>query len=183
MVEPIVPSSEIRIGVCFADVVDLIRFGEERLDPLARSGAVRAGRVLPDDVDLLAGVAVELPLGEVGRGLGLGPGGVVVGVELPRERGAEPDRNDHCRDPSQDHAAATPVGDIGEACKVACHLELLTVVVSGGAELQVRHVLRVDDACLLELWRLRAETVEEAHASAQQQRRDVNLELVDESGI
>ena len=103
------------------DVVDLLGLGEEGVEALPRGGGVSAVLVLPDDVDLLAGVPVEALLGEVTRGLRLRSGSVVVRFVLARERGAEPDRHDQCGDPSEDHTATAAVADVGEAGETAGH--------------------------------------------------------------
>ena len=114
VVDPIVPSRETRIGACGGDVIDLLRLGEEGVEALSGGGARGAGRILPDDVDLLAGVAGEALLGEVARRLRLRSGRVVVGVVLARQRGADADDHDRGGDPGQHHAAAAAVGEVGE---------------------------------------------------------------------
>jgi hypothetical protein len=104
------------------DVVDLLGLFEEGVDALLRSGAVGAGRVLPDDVDLLARVAAEALLGQLARGLGLGSGGVVVGVVLAGERGADADDDDGGEDPRQHHATTPAEGDVCETREMSGHL-------------------------------------------------------------
>ena len=64
---PILPFSRDADRGAPDDVVDLLRLREERVDPLLRARAPGAGRVLPDDVDLLAGVAAEALLGQLAR--------------------------------------------------------------------------------------------------------------------
>src|ERR687898_162795 len=103
------------------DVVDLRRLVEERVDALLRGRAVGTALVPPDDVDLLTGVAGELPLREVARGLRLRPRRVVVGVVLARERRAQADGHHHRRDPNQDDRAAAAAGEIGETGEQTRH--------------------------------------------------------------
>jgi hypothetical protein len=67
------------------DVVDLLRLGKEGVDALPGTGARGAGRILPDDIDLLAGIAAEALLCEVAGRLRLRPRSVVIGVVLPRQ--------------------------------------------------------------------------------------------------
>jgi hypothetical protein len=102
-------------------VVDLPGLGEEGVDALSRCGTPDAGRILPDDVDLLAGVAKAL-LSELARRLGLRSRRVVVGVVFPGQRRADPDDHDGRRDPRQHHAAAPAVGDVGETGEQTRHL-------------------------------------------------------------
>src|SRR5207237_804517 len=97
------------------------RVGDERVDALLRRRALGAALVLPDDVDLLAGVAAELLLGELARGLGLRARGVVVGAVLAREGAADSDDHHHRRKPREDRAAAVAVGDLGKACEEVGH--------------------------------------------------------------
>ena len=101
-------------GDVLGDVIDLLGLGEEGVDALPGGGAVGAGLVLPDDVDLLAGVAVEPLLGELARRLRLRARRVVVGLVLPGQRGAHADDHDRRRDPGEDHAAAAAVGEVGK---------------------------------------------------------------------
>jgi hypothetical protein len=97
------------------DVVDPRGLGKEGLQPLCGSGFVdEAGRILRDDVDLLARVPIEALLGDVARRLGVRAGGVVIGVEVPGEGRADTDDHDHGHQPEQDHAAAAAVGDVSE---------------------------------------------------------------------
>ena len=97
------------------DVLDLLGLGEEWLQALRGGGLVgEACGILRDDVDLLAGVAAEALLGDVARGLRLGARGVVVRVEVARQRGSDPDDHDHGDDPEQDHAATAAVCDVSE---------------------------------------------------------------------
>ena len=86
-----------------------------------RGTPLGAGRVLPDDVDLLPGVAAEAILGQLARGLGLRAGRVVVGVVLAGEGGADADDHDERRDPRQHHAAAAAVGEICETGEMTGH--------------------------------------------------------------
>ena len=72
---PIVPSWEMRIGVCSPTLSTCFASAKNASSRSLAPRAVGAGRVLPDDVDLLAGVAVELPLGQVAGGLRLGARG------------------------------------------------------------------------------------------------------------
>ena len=85
VVAPIVPSFETRIGVCGRDVRRPSRASAKNASRRScAAGLCGAGRVLPDDVDLLPGVAAEALLGEVARGLRLRSRGVVVGVVVAR---------------------------------------------------------------------------------------------------
>jgi hypothetical protein len=102
-------------GDVLGDVIDLLGLGEEGVEALPGGGAVGAGLVLPNDVDLLAGVALEPLLGELARRLRLRTRRVVVGRVLPGQGGAHPDDHDRRNDPDEDHAAASAVGEIGEA--------------------------------------------------------------------
>ena len=104
-----------------AYLVDLLGLREEGVHALPGRGAVRALLVLPNHVDLLAGVALEPLLGEVAGRLRLRPGGVVVGLVLAREGAADADDHDHRGDPCEDHAAAAAVGDVGELGEKAGH--------------------------------------------------------------
>ena len=88
---------------------------------LLGGGALGAGRVLPDDVDLLARVAAEALLGQDAGGLGLRAGRVVVGVVLAGQRGADADDHDGGNDPGQHHAAAPAVGDVCETGEMTRH--------------------------------------------------------------
>jgi hypothetical protein len=94
-------------------VLDLGRLVEERVDALLNGRGRGTRLVLPDDIDLLAGVAAELTLGERAGGLGLRPGGVVVGAVLAGQRRADTDDENRRDDPAEDHAAAVAVGDVG----------------------------------------------------------------------
>ncbi len=103
------------------DVLDLLGLGEEGVDALLRGGALSAGRVLPDDVDLLPGVAAEAVLGQHARSLRLRPRRVVVGVVLAGQRGADADDHDERGDPGQHHAAAAAIGDVCETGEMTSH--------------------------------------------------------------
>jgi hypothetical protein len=103
------------------DVVDLLGLGEEGVDAFLRGGALSARGVLPDDVDLLPGVAGEAVLGQLARGLGLGARGVVVGVVFAGQRGADADDHDERGDPRQHHAAAAAIGDVCETGEMTRH--------------------------------------------------------------
>jgi len=72
------------------DVLDLRGRGEEVVEPLLDGRVLNPRLVLPDDVDLLPGVAPELLLGEVAGSLGLRARRVVVGVVLAGDGGAMP---------------------------------------------------------------------------------------------
>jgi hypothetical protein len=88
------------------DVIDLLRLGEEGVDAPLGVSALGAGRVLPDDVDLLAGVAAEALLGQLAGGLRLRARRVVVGVVLAGERRADADDHHRGEEPGEHHAAA-----------------------------------------------------------------------------
>jgi hypothetical protein len=98
-----------------ADVLDLLGLREEAIHALLHVRAVDAPGCLPDRVDLLAGVPVEALLGQVAGGLRFGVGRVVVGLELPGERGADPDDQDCGDDPAEEHAATATAGEFCEA--------------------------------------------------------------------
>jgi hypothetical protein len=104
-----------------ADVVDPLGLRQEGVDALLRARALGSGWVLPDDVDLLTGVAGEALFSQLTRRLGLRAGRVVVGVVLPGHGGAERDDHDGCGKPGEDHAAPSAVGDVGESGEKARH--------------------------------------------------------------
>ena len=104
-----------------ADVVDRARLGEERVDALLDGRAVGAVGVLPDDVDLLAGVAGEALLGELARRLRLRARSVVVGVVLARQGATDADDDDRGCDPGQHHAAAAAIGEVCETGEESSH--------------------------------------------------------------
>jgi hypothetical protein len=102
-------------------VVNPLGLRQERVDALAGGWALGSGGVLPDDVDLLAGVAGEALLRQLARRFRLRSGRVVVGVVLAREGGADTDDYDGRHDPGEDRAAPSAVGDVGEASEKARH--------------------------------------------------------------
>ena len=53
--------------MCGDDVLHGLGLAEEAVEALLGAGALRAALVLPDDVDLLPGVAAEVVLGELTR--------------------------------------------------------------------------------------------------------------------
>jgi hypothetical protein len=97
------------------DVIDLLRFAQEGVDALQRARARGTRLVLPDDVDLLAGVAGEALFGDVACRLRVRARRVVIGLELPLQGGADADDHDRSDDPCQHHAASAAIGDVGEA--------------------------------------------------------------------
>jgi hypothetical protein len=107
------------------DVLDLLGVGEERVDALSGAGSSRAGRILPDHVDLLTGVAAEALFGQLARRLRLRSRRVVIGVVLPRQRRTSRDYHHRSGDPRQHHPAATAVGDIGEPGQTTRHYKPL----------------------------------------------------------
>ena len=107
------------------DVLDLRGRGEEVVEPLLDGRVLNPRLVLPDDVDLLPGVAAELLLGEVAGSLGLRARRVVVGVVLAGDGGADADRRDERDDPGDDDATTASVGQVCERGEAAGHTKLL----------------------------------------------------------
>ena len=100
VVAAIVPSSETRMSVSRSMCSTCLASVEEGVDVLAGGGAPGAVLVLPDDVDLLARIAVKrssvrslAPWTRARR--------VVVGVVLPGQGGAHPDDHDGGGDPGE----------------------------------------------------------------------------------
>src|ERR687891_71001 len=103
-----------------ADAVEALCALEEALHPRLDDRAAYAARGLPDDVEGVAGAALEALGQQRGGGSRLRARRQVVLVEVAGDARREHDDRGEHGDPGQQHAAAPPVGEVGQACE-RCH--------------------------------------------------------------